>query len=76
MRSFRPLLVLPGALAALTLLPAADQGGDADRPPVPIDQGLVGIADFRQRQSIDDDAEGLSAVEVAPATLAQRKTGQ
>jgi len=41
MRSFRPLLVLPGALAALTLLPAADQGGDADRPPVPIDQGLA-----------------------------------
>lgn len=42
MRSRRPLLLLlPGCLAALTLLPAADQGGGAERPPVLIDQGLV-----------------------------------
>ena len=41
MRSLRPFLLLPGCLAALTLLPGAQQGSDAERPPVPIDEGLA-----------------------------------
>ena len=42
MRSLRPLLLLSGSVAALSLLPAAaEQGGDSERPPVAIDQGLA-----------------------------------
>ena len=42
MRLLRPVFFLSGALAALTFLPgAADQGSNSERPPVPLDQGLV-----------------------------------
>ncbi len=41
MHSLRPLLIASLGLAAIALLSAADQGGSAERPPVPIDQGLA-----------------------------------
>src|SRR3954451_1009194 len=51
-------------------------GGDGLTAGVPINQGLVGVADFWQRQPVDEDSEGLTAIEVAAATLAQGKAGE
>src|SRR5215218_6116820 len=51
-------------------------GGDGLTAGVPIDQCVMGVANFGQGQAIDDDAVRSSAVDITSATLAQRKTGQ